>query len=111
MGEEAVDKGDFSLEEPEVNFPEKTVQKQVPEISYHVLDRQTSPKTIRLTGSVKGHNVQGLIDSGSTHNFIQSHTANKLCLTIEKSKAFKVFIGNGDYLLCEHKCHQVPLKF
>lgn len=50
-----------------------------------------------------------LIDSGSTHNLIQPELAERLCLNVVPINAFKVYIGNGDYLVYSHKCPHVPV--
>lgn len=41
-----------------------------PEISLHALAGSLNPKTIRVVGRVGGQNVVILIDSRSTHNFL-----------------------------------------
>lgn len=47
---------------------------------------------------------QVLIDNGSTHNFIKPALVEKLCLQITPTSSFGVYIGNGDSLVCQHKC-------
>ena len=39
---------------------------------------QNTPKTLKLTGTVQGHQVTILVDSGSTHTFISQSLASKL---------------------------------
>lgn len=50
-----------------------------------------------------------LIDSGSTHNFIQDFVAYKLGVGLQSLQEFKVFIGSGDYLVCREVMRQVSL--
>ncbi|XP_043724096.1 uncharacterized protein LOC122671070 [Telopea speciosissima] len=79
------------------------------EISLHAFAGQVSPKTIRLKGNFHEHQVQILIDSGSTHNFIQEKVALRLGLLIYPCKKFRVYVGNGEFLLCTQRCKSVPL--
>ena len=46
-----------------------------PEVSMHALAEQISPRTIRVKGKIGNHYIQILIDSGSTHNFVQEKIA------------------------------------
>lgn len=50
-----------------------------------------------------------LIDTGSNNNFIQEALADKLRLQQQDTKRFKVYMGNGNYLLCSKVCKQVEL--
>ncbi|KAH9678316.1 hypothetical protein KPL71_025660 [Citrus sinensis] len=52
---------------------------------------------------------QVLIDSGSTHNFIKPTVAERMGLPIQPTAPFRVYIGNGDFLLCKYFCPQVAL--
>lgn len=45
-----------------------------------------------------------LIDSGSTHNFVQEAVAYKLGIGIQSLPEFKVFIGSGEYLVYREVC-------
>ena len=42
----------------------------------HALVGQFNPKTIRVKGRIDKHYVNVLVDSESTHNFIQERVAN-----------------------------------
>ncbi|WVZ02125.1 hypothetical protein V8G54_022931 [Vigna mungo] len=52
-------------------------------ISLHTLLGQWNPRTFRVTASINGYNVQILVDSGATHNFIQIRVAQFLQLPLE----------------------------
>ena len=58
----------------------------VPEVSMHALASQISSRTIRIKGRIGNHYVHILIDSGSTHNFIQERVVHQLGLSITPSK-------------------------
>lgn len=51
-----------------------------------------------------------LIDSRSTHNFIKPQLTEQLGLHVKTIDAFKVYIGSGDYMVCNLVCSQVPLS-
>lgn len=47
-----------------------------------------------------------LIDSGSTHNFIQVRVAKKFGLP-PPAQGFRVLVGNGEELNCTSLCQQI----
>ena len=93
-------------EEGHTDYP---IDNSIPEVSMHALAGQFNPRTIRVKGRIDNHYVNVLVDSGSTHNFMQERIANQMGLPIIPSKQFKVFIGNGDFLICDSKCVAVQL--
>ncbi|GJU05810.1 reverse transcriptase [Tanacetum coccineum] len=62
------------------------------------------------TDVVESGEVHVLIDNGSTHNFVQPDIVERMCLPVQTTKAFKVYIGSGESLLCENMCSQVTLS-
>lgn len=66
--------------------------------------------TIRVQGSIHSKVVYVLIDSGSTHSFINTALAKKLDLTVHDSKDYEVLVANGDKLKGTGICKQVPLS-
>lgn len=77
------------------------------EISYHALVGRTSSQTIKFTCYHHKTSVQVLIDSGSTHNYVQESIGQDLSFALSPSLPFNVYIGNVDSLICENKCLQV----
>lgn len=53
------------------------------------------PSILKLSESINGQQVMVLIDDGSTNNFIQTHLAQHLSLTIHSSLHLRVTVGNG----------------
>lgn len=51
-----------------------------------------------------------LINSGSTHNFIQESVVSRLGYAVESLPPFKVFIGSREYLVCKDVCRQVEIS-
>ncbi|GAV88019.1 hypothetical protein CFOL_v3_31443, partial [Cephalotus follicularis] len=51
---------------------------------------QVNPQTLRLTSTFKEHQLQVLVDGGSTHNFMQERVVERLNLSVLPTKPFKV---------------------
>ncbi|CAM8978876.1 unnamed protein product [Rhodiola kirilowii] len=96
---------DLHAEEHELVNPDTT-----PNISCHALEGRVAPSTLRLRGQLKTLPIVILVDSGSTHNFLQTRVARKAGLPIEQSTHLNVTIGNGDELQCQGLCRNVELQ-
>lgn len=81
-----------------------------PHISLHALAGTSTLNTFRLYDSIAHHRMVILIDSGSTHNFIQSHVTRFLNLCSTPTQALQVIVGNGSTLGCDTTSLSVPLK-
>jgi len=66
--------------------------------------------TFRINGSIEGHQVHVLVDSGSTHNFINNKLAHQLGLTINQSQEFQVLVASGETMTGNGECKNVQLK-
>ncbi|CAL0311123.1 unnamed protein product [Lupinus luteus] len=66
-----------------------------PHISVNALTGVASFKTMRVTGRVHKRPLHILIDSGSTHNFMDKHVAEKLGCRIEVLKPIVVTVADG----------------
>jgi len=53
--------------------------------------------------------LEVLIDIGSNNNFIREAFVDKLGLAWVDAKRFKVYMGSGQYQLCNKKCIDVRL--
>lgn len=69
-----------------------------------------NPKTFRVTAQVSRDPIQILIDSGSSHNFLQAQVAMHLGLITESTKPLSVLVGNGETLTCSQLARQVSLN-
>lgn len=56
------------------------------EISLHALTRSMNPKTMRLLGKIGNQQVVILIDSGSTHNFLDLAIIRRAQLKTKKGE-------------------------
>ncbi|WVZ89950.1 hypothetical protein U9M48_036295 [Paspalum notatum var. saurae] len=73
-----------------------------PAISLHALTgiRSNTYHTMRMWVNVGNVRLQALLDSGSTHNFMDSAVAAKLQLPSKRPTAMRVTVGNGDRVAC-----------
>nr|GEU56488.1 hypothetical protein [Tanacetum cinerariifolium] len=71
---------------------------------------QGSPCSLQLWGMIGSGTVHVLIDNGSTHNFVRRDVMEKICLLVQSTKPFKVYIGSGETLLCESICSWATLN-
>ncbi|VFR00859.1 unnamed protein product [Cuscuta campestris] len=77
--------------------------------SLHSLAGSPSPRALKLVGSVNNQEVNVLLDSGSTHNFVHPAVAERLALVLHPVPPFRVYVGNGDSLRCAYSCPRTPL--
>ncbi|GAU15122.1 hypothetical protein TSUD_08600 [Trifolium subterraneum] len=79
------------------------------QISLHALMGHSIPQTLRVVGQIHNHSVGVLIDSGSTHNFVQARVVKQLGLVTQPTQSFKVLVENGEQLNYSTICSQVSL--
>ena len=75
-----------------------------PYLSLHALEGTFNFRTMRIRGSVGKRMLCVLIDTGSTHNFINSAMASKLGCVMEAIPELKVSAANGEELRCSAVC-------
>lgn len=78
-------------------------------LSMQALTGQPSPKTLRFMAFIVGHEVSVLIDSGSSHNILQSRVASFLNISTTPIETVKVMVGNGALFECNGFCPEIPL--
>jgi hypothetical protein len=70
------------LEEQGVDLIDFNYTNSKPEISLQAITGSAHPKTMRVLGRINGQQLVILIDSGSTHNFLDATLARKVIGTI-----------------------------
>ncbi|KAD4180242.1 hypothetical protein E3N88_28833 [Mikania micrantha] len=75
-------------------------ESQEPHISIHAITGVPSYSTMKIMGSVGTRPLHILVDSGSTHNFINSDLAAKLHCSTSTVKTMKVTVANGNQIDC-----------
>ncbi|XP_061375313.1 uncharacterized protein LOC133317461 [Gastrolobium bilobum] len=78
--------------------------------SLHALCVNQHQHALKFITSLQGKLISILVDSRSTHNFIQSQLVTQLNLPMVRSQKLRVFLGNGEFLLSDYKCLQVPIR-
>jgi hypothetical protein len=81
-----------------------------PEISLHAIIGSNHPNTMRLIGWIGNHKIIVLVDSGSTHNFLDSSMGRKLKVSISKEQRIRVKVANGEEVVSEGKCMQLKVQ-
>jgi hypothetical protein len=85
------------------------LEETTPTISCHALVGISTPQTLNIEGYIKKKKVTILIDSGSTHNFINYKLAKDLNFIYPTPK-FQVMIAYGGTINCSGKCHRIKLN-
>ena len=96
-------RGQQELEEEEVQPHDDTEEVQ-PLISLQALQGLSSFQTMKVTGFVGSQPIHILIDSGSTHNFLDSATAKRLRCELLKIPPIRVAVADRAKLNCQAMC-------
>ncbi|KAL1531088.1 hypothetical protein AAHA92_33807 [Salvia divinorum] len=76
----------------------------------HSADEKRSSKSLSLAGNIEDARVTILIDTGSSHDFLHPRIAEQLRLPLTPVKPFRVYVGNGDSLICSFMSKNTPLS-
>ncbi|KAJ0578410.1 putative nucleotidyltransferase, Ribonuclease H [Helianthus annuus] len=71
-----------------------------PQISLHALTGMVSYSTMKVLGSIGNKQLRILIDSGSTHNFVNEQLAMKLKCALKPIDNVTVGVANGTEIVC-----------
>nr|XP_023907237.1 uncharacterized protein LOC112018933 [Quercus suber] len=80
-----------------------------PEITLYALVGSPNPGTMRVNGKVNSVSLVILVDSGSTHNFIDAAVISVLHIHVDKSQILEVKVANGDVIKTQGLCKDVPV--
>jgi len=97
-GKEEVDK--------DVGEAENEMENIVPQISLNVMSGSVGFQAMRVNGHARKKQIHILIDSGSTHNFLDENLAKKLGCKLETMTAQSVTIVNGNRMQCHYACRE-----
>lgn len=76
----------------------RTNEEEVIEIFIYALSGSLKPKTIKIPEQVKKMRVSILINSGSTHSFIDEKLVQALKCKVRPTQSVTITIANGDKL-------------
>lgn len=80
-----------------------------PLISLHALAGCSGPRTMRVKAVIGKRALVVLIDSGSTHNFVDQKLAHDLHMAVTPIDAFTVKVANGERLICRERYDHVTI--
>lgn len=81
----------------------------IPEISFHAIAGTKHPQTMRLQERFKGKEVTVLVDSGSTHNFVDQPLVKKWGLKVTQDHTFQLMVATKEKIDCMRRCLALPL--
>ena len=91
------------VEEEEVSQEEEGGEEKI-EISLHALRGMVTSKIIKVERRVSDSSLMILIDSGSTHSFLDEKVAKKLRCHLTGTQPLSVTVANGQKVLCKSAC-------
>ena len=91
---------------------EQTLEKEEMNLtmSCNALAGITTPQTIKIEGHIKKKKVIVLINSGSTHYFINCKIAKGLNCFLYPAPECQVMVASGGTINCSGKCHNIKLS-
>ncbi|KAG7944239.1 hypothetical protein I3843_15G089300 [Carya illinoinensis] len=95
-----LDEGHLAIIESKEVGREEREMRELLCISLHAMTCSLSPKTMRVEGLIIHQKVLILIDTGSTHSFVNPYVARKSKLPVGESQ-LTVKVANGDNLPCQ----------
>uniref|UniRef100_A0A2N9GXV5 Ty3 transposon capsid-like protein domain-containing protein n=1 Tax=Fagus sylvatica TaxID=28930 RepID=A0A2N9GXV5_FAGSY len=107
---EEVDDEEAELVEVEEEEVEAELGDENAEITLCALLGSTSPSTMRVIAIVNGQTTVVLLDTGSTHNFMDGTLAKTLKLPIDGESSFGVRVANGQVIRTLGECKEVKFK-
>lgn len=79
----------------------------MPQLNLNALLGMPLSETFHIYGTIAYHCVVILMDSGSTHNFLQSRLATFLHLLSTPTSTMPIMIGDGTILDCASMCPNI----
>ncbi|CAN6724436.1 unnamed protein product [Malus baccata var. baccata] len=80
---------------PSTNCPPELQHMSLSECAFYGTLAKTNVQTMKVNGLVNGQSVTILLDSGSTHNFVDSRLFKKFGWQSHPTKQFEVMISDG----------------
>ena len=80
------------------------------DITLYVFLGSPSLGTMKVLGQIKGHWVVILLDTGSSHNFLDAILVRTLQLAVDTTRILEVNVANGDLIRTNGECKDLLLK-
>eukprot|EP00253_Pinus_taeda_P030836 PITA_30836 len=97
-------------ENEENENPSPKSEDEMPRISIAAIIRIAQPQTLKLKGYIKNQSVIVMVDSGSTHNFVDANVAKRLNIFAYTVTDLKVMVADGKQIDGVGKCHKIKLQ-
>ncbi|KAJ7960249.1 Ty3/gypsy retrotransposon protein [Quillaja saponaria] len=81
-------------------------QQETPRISLHALWGLDEYQTMKIEGIMNNQPLLILVDSGSTHNFLDGKYAKRVGCRLRVSEGCQVTVANGEKVKIQHQCNQ-----
>lgn len=76
-------------------------------LSLHALKGSQRHNTMRLTATIGQHEVIALVDSSSTHSFMDCHLLKRLQVIVDQPCRLRVNVVNGVHLVTQGVCSTI----
>ncbi|XP_068648649.1 uncharacterized protein [Aristolochia californica] len=99
------------LEEDSEELIENEIVEEVqqePELSLHAMHGQRTSNTMQVKARLHHLMLLALVDSGSTHNFINEPATQQLGLHIQQQRGLSVSVANGAKIASVGLCANTP---
>lgn len=83
---------------------------ELSECAFYGITEKHTLQTMKVMGVLNNHFVKILLDSGSTHNFIDSRLLKKVRWAFQSTKPFDVIIIDGGKVKSQRCCQQTLLE-
>jgi hypothetical protein len=82
-----------------------------PTISLHALTgvQPRAWRTMQLRVAINGAHFLSLLDSGSTHNFVDTEAAARAGVNLPDRTGLRVAVANGDHVMSSGCCHNLKI--
>ena len=87
----------------------QVTQEEGVEITLYALTGTPTPDTIRAKGKINGSGLVILVDTSSTHNFVDALLVSSLQLKVDVSRILEVKVANGTMVRTQGFCSNVPV--
>ncbi|OIT03430.1 hypothetical protein A4A49_57614, partial [Nicotiana attenuata] len=96
----------------ELEFTENSQELELVEeaVSLNALSGTEVPNTITLNGTAKKKILTILLDSGSTHSFLDIETARQIGCVLKEARPMRVTVANGNQLMSLYSCPMFKWK-
>ncbi|XP_047965656.1 uncharacterized protein LOC125210120 [Salvia hispanica] len=75
----------------------------------YAMNGRQKEDAIELVGMLGAAEIRILVDTGSSHDFLHPNVAERLALPLQKVWPFRVYVGNGESLLCSWASRQTRI--